>query len=101
AATASVIGAAVGLLLIATGCDVSSPDRKVQDEIAQGRVAAAKGYPDGASEAEQHFKAAADNTNAYELTNAQAKQMLGQAQSDSAQEMLREADRKEVEAARI
>jgi hypothetical protein len=98
ACTAALLGA--GLILTGGGCDTSTPDRQVAEEIMQGRAAAAEGR-DGQAKAEQHFQAAASNPGASELISAQAKIVLGQAQYDAAQEALRDVARKDMEAARV
>src|SRR4051812_38669022 len=89
-----------GLLLAAAGCDTSTPDRQVADEIMQARAAAAEG-PGGQQKAEQHYQAAASNTGASDLVRAHAKVVLGESQLDAARDAMRVAADKEMQAARV
>ncbi len=89
------VAAAIG------GCDVSSPDNQAREKMNEGRVAAATGDEAGRTRAQSLLTAAANVSDASSASVAQAKAVLGQVQYEAGLEMLRDADRKELEASKI
>jgi hypothetical protein len=89
------VAAAIG------GCDASSPDNQAREKMNEGRVAAATGDEAGRTRAQSLLTEAANVTDASSASVAQAKAVLGQVQYEAGLEMLRDADRKELEASKI
>ena len=95
----AILGMAAALM---QGCDAgSSPDAQARDKMNQGRVAAAKGDDAGRAAAKSLITGAASVPGVSVAASAQAHAVLGQVQYDTGLEMLRDADRKELEASKI
>ena len=95
----AVLGLTGALL---AGCDAgTNPDAQARAKMNEGRIAAARGDESGRETAKQLLTQAASLPDVSTATSAQAHAELGQVQYDSAIEMLRDADRKELAASQI
>src|SRR4051794_20041566 len=97
AATTVVVLGLSGL----SGCGQGGPDQQVHDALNKARVETAEGNPDVVRSAAKDVETAASNTDASEVVQAQAKQVLGQLHYDAALDTMRELDRREIEASRL
>ncbi len=88
-------------LLILSGCDEQSADRKVQNDVDRSHQLALGGTEESLSQARQLLESASTNASASPATQANAKALLAQIELEAARAAQRDIDRQMMDVSRL